>query len=319
MSVYTNVEKVQIIKWSYSGNSTRQIRNLFEICFENRPIPNRSTITRILNNFEKNCCANSDHILKHKQVLCVKENDAIDLLARIEAGPKSSVRKIASECRLSKTRVHEILKCFKYKPYKGQDHQELLYQDPVSRATFCEIMTEKCNQENNFSRFILFTDECTFHLVADHNKQIHRYWSKENPHIVINSRTQYPQKVNVWAGILKNKIVGPIFIDGNLNSATYLNLLQNEIADKLGDIAGDDEIWFHHDGCPAHNATEVKNYLHLTFPNKWIGRGGEILWPPRSPDLNPCDYFLWPFLKNQLYNFEEIESIESLKEKITNI
>ena len=24
-------------------------------------------------------------------------------------------------------------------------------------------------------------------------------------------------------------------------------------------------------------------------------------WPPRSPDLNPCDYFLWCYLKSKVY------------------
>ena len=25
-------------------------------------------------------------------------------------------------------------------------------------------------------------------------------------------------------------------------------------------------------------------------------------WPSRSPDLNPCDYFLWGYLKSRVYN-----------------
>jgi hypothetical protein len=25
-------------------------------------------------------------------------------------------------------------------------------------------------------------------------------------------------------------------------------------------------------------------------------------WLPRSCDLNPCDYFLWPHLKSRVYN-----------------
>ena len=26
------------------------------------------------------------------------------------------------------------------------------------------------------------------------------------------------------------------------------------------------------------------------------------MWPPRSPDLNPCDFFLWGFLKETVYS-----------------
>jgi hypothetical protein len=26
-----------------------------------------------------------------------------------------------------------------------------------------------------------------------------------------------------------------------------------------------------------------------------------VCWPPKSPDLNPCDFYLWEELKNVLY------------------
>jgi len=25
-------------------------------------------------------------------------------------------------------------------------------------------------------------------------------------------------------------------------------------------------------------------------------------WPPKSPDLNPCDFYLWAYLKSRVYN-----------------
>jgi hypothetical protein len=25
------------------------------------------------------------------------------------------------------------------------------------------------------------------------------------------------------------------------------------------------------------------------------------VWPPHSPDINPCDFFLWSFMKDNLY------------------
>lgn len=34
------------------------------------------------------------------------------------------------------------------------------------------------------------------------------------------------------------------------------------------------------------------------YPICWIGRGGPVLWPPRSPDLTHLDFFLWGYLKN---------------------
>ena len=51
-------------------------------------------------------------------------------------------------------------------------------------------------------------------------------------------------------------------------------------------------LWFQHDGTPAHFTLDVREYLNNVFPNRWIGRGGPVQWPPRSPDLTPVDFFI---------------------------
>ena len=42
----------------------------------------------------------------------------------------------------------------------------------------------------------------------------------------------------------------------------------------------------------SHFHVEVCRHLDHTFPNRWIGRGGPVPWPPRSSDLTPLDFFL---------------------------
>jgi hypothetical protein len=39
-------------------------------------------------------------------------------------------------------------------------------------------------------------------------------------------------------------------------------------------------------------------HLNARYRGHWIGRGGPIARPPRSPDLNPLDFFLWGYLKS---------------------
>jgi hypothetical protein len=41
------------------------------------------------------------------------------------------------------------------------------------------------------------------------------------PRVNIPIRTQYPQKLDIWAGIFNNNIIGPFEIEENSNSATY--------------------------------------------------------------------------------------------------
>jgi len=74
-------------------------------------------------------------------------------------------------------------------------------------------------------------------------------------------------------------------------------------------------MWFQHDGAPPHNSRHAKHYLDINFPNSWIGRGGPVAWPARSPDLNPLDYFLWGHLKNFIYR-NPVETLEDLEEQL---
>lgn len=46
---------------------------------------------------------------------------------------------------------------------------------------------------------------------------------------------QYPNKVNLWAGIIDQHVIGPSAICGALNAPKYLDL-ENEISVRLTDL-----------------------------------------------------------------------------------
>jgi hypothetical protein len=52
-----------------------------------------------------------------------------------------------------------------------------------------------------------------------------------------------------------------------------------------------ESMWFQHDGAPTHFAHRVRSWLDNDFPDRWIGHGGPIAWPPHSPDLTPIFLF----------------------------
>lgn len=74
-------------------------------------------------------------------------------------------------------------------------------------------------------------------------------------------------------------------------------------------------VMFQNDGAPCHYAKTVRNYLDLTYPGRWIGRGGPIAWAPRSPDLNPVDFFVWGYYKEFVYH-KEYDNISELNENL---
>ena len=50
---------------------------------------------------------------------------------------------------------------------------------------------------------------------------------------------------------------------------------------------------------PHH--VQVSEFLTEFFQHRIIALNHPIEWPPRSHDITPCDYFLWGYLKNNVY------------------
>ena len=48
------------------------------------------------------------------------------------------------------------------------------------------------------------------------------------------------------------------------------------------------------------------NFHHDTLLHRWIGCASLndfplLPWPPRSPDLTPCEFFLWGYVKDYVF------------------
>ena len=74
-------------------------------------------------------------------------------------------------------------------------------------------------------------------------------------------------------------------------------------------------MWYQHDGALAHFSIAARQVLNDKYPNRWIGRGGPVPWPPRSPDLTPLDFFIWGPMKSLVYDTSG-ESEQSLIARI---
>ncbi|GBM38319.1 hypothetical protein AVEN_158348-1 [Araneus ventricosus] len=56
-------------------------------------------------------------------------------------------------------------------------------------------------------------------------------------------------------------------------------------------------VIFQQDGAPPQYGNIVREFLDTTFPQRWIGRGAVIAWPPRSPDITLLDFYFWGYVK----------------------
>ena len=83
------------------------------------------------------------------------------------------------------------------------------------------------------------------------------------------------------------------------------------------------DYWFMQDGARPHRTPEVFQLLNQHFGSRIKGMdypnhfNDGIEWPPYSPNLRPCDYFLWGYLKDKVWEMNPT-SIPMLKTAIAN-
>lgn len=242
------------------------------------------------------------------------EENILDL---VTDDPTISVRKLATPLYTSKSLVHRVLQEQLLHPYHFQKVHSMTPDDYPARVEYANWFLQKHQENNTFVSRVLWTDEAGFSrdgVINSHNLHM---WDEENPHAIIQTKNQHKFLINIWMGIIGNHLIGPFIIDGRLNGVNYLQFLQEELNNLLEEVPLQirNNMWFMHDGAPPHFSVIVREYLDNRFPNQWIGRGGPFPWPPRSPDLNPLDFFLWGYLKDLVYT-TPVQTREELLERI---
>ncbi|XP_026823780.1 uncharacterized protein LOC113561483 [Ooceraea biroi] len=273
--------------------SYEQVAALFNNTYPDREPIAKSTVQKTVIRFDETGSV-TDRQRTGRPKLATNLDKGLEVMQTFVENPHSTVRKAAQAHDISTMSIHRILVKEKWHPFKIKITQELSEDDFDRRNEFYDEMMRRYDDNNNYFDHIIFFDEASFELNGAVNRHNCRYWSDENPHWMRDLRTQYPQKLNVWAGFCERGIVRPFFINGNLNAAIYQELLQNEVIPALENMfdGNIENIWFQQDGAGPHYAVAVRQFLDNTFPNRWIGRRGQIEWPARSPDLTPSHLFV---------------------------
>lgn len=229
------------------------------------------------------------------------------VLDNLYHNPGTSTRKLSARYNVSHTTIWKIAHDGLLYPHHHQPVQELTAADLPNRMNFCRWYMNISRENMNILSKILFVDEASFQrhgLVNHHNMHS---WSEQNPHQVFETKFQNNFTLNVWAGIVGDYLVGPFILPRRLNTAEYLRFLNDQLPLLLEEVplAVRENMWYAHDGAPAHSTSAVRQWLNSNFPERWICRGNDapVKWPARSPDLTPpMDYFLWDHLKNIIYS-----------------
>ncbi|CAH2092765.1 unnamed protein product [Euphydryas editha] len=238
------------------------------------------------------------------------------VLEAVHRNPSTSTRAMARALDIPRTSIQAV-KDEGYHAFHSRRVQALQPTDYQLRIDFCQTMLRKEQDDPGFFNKVLWSDESRFERSGVFNIHNYHTWAIENPHAVRASTFQDRFSVNLWSGVLNGKLIGPFQLPTRLDGAAYKNFLENELPLLLEDVSLElrRTMVFQNDGAPCHYSIQVRNFLNETYRNRWIGRSGPIRWPPRSPDLNPIDFFIWGYYKEIVYA-RECLSEQELRQNI---
>ncbi|GFV88449.1 transposable element tc3 transposase [Trichonephila clavipes] len=189
----------------------------------------------------------------------------------------TSVRRVAEALDLPRSTVQKIMRnILRYYPYKAQLVQELLPHDFETRHLFSLQFLARLEVDSEWPCNILWTDEAPLQL---------------------------------------DDAGGPVTC--SITGQRYASLLRNKIILDLQARQCVSRIIFMQDRAPPHITRCVKDVLkHHFTEERVISRQIPHLCPPRSSDLNPCEFWLWGHLK-QLVSCDQPRTLPDLKDSIS--
>lgn len=284
--------------------------------FPFRRHPLKKAFERVAERFNRTGSVCYTKPIRQKPVM--NEETEFTVMAAVVETPSSSSRDLSRTLDVSRTTVRRVIKKNRFHPYHYQMHQDLKNEDFGNRVVFCQWLVNKLQEDGQFLEKVLFTDEATFHKNGFVNRHNFHYYSDVNPHLIRPLDHQHRWSLNVWAGIVGSYVIGPFFFEETVTGAIFRQFLENHLDELLLHIPQHqrETMWFQLDGAPAHYDLRVRNFLNIRFGERWIGRGGPINWPARSPDITPLDFFLWGFIKSKVYK-DPPTTVENMKERIT--
>jgi hypothetical protein len=282
---YDKEKRIFIVRNYIKFNNITKVQRAWRSQFNNIPAPSRTAILYNVSKFEKT--GSVEYIHRVQPTPTQKREDAKNVINNmVSENPRLSIRKLALTTEVSYSTVRNILvDALHLKPFKFQIYHELQPGDFSKRVDFAQWFLKLPQYAVDF---FICSDEAYFYINEPINKQNNRLWLKEKPEDTIE-RPLHEEHFMVWCAFSARNVFGPYIFEGSVNQHSYLQMLQTYFWPKLLHVRDYKKYWFQQDGASAHTAIAVQEWLTDKFSTKFVNK---FRWPSRSPDLNPCDFFV---------------------------
>ncbi|KAL7723793.1 hypothetical protein ACLKA6_000408 [Drosophila palustris] len=223
MEQYTPKERAEIVQLYIQNNfSIVKTKRAFRAKNKVKSAPGDNTIRRLYAKFvNSGNVSNANHSSRQRTRRSDENIEAVR--ASIEADPRTSSYHRSQELGIARTTLRRIIHGdLKVYPYKIQMAQKLNPDDYTRRLQYAKWSIEMAENEGDFWRKIIMSDEAHFTLNGGVNKQNYRFYATQNPEL-FEEQPLYDQKVTVWCGVCADMIIGPYFFQDNRGKTLSIN------------------------------------------------------------------------------------------------
>ena len=214
---FTNEDLFNIVMiYSECHRVLQRTCDVFQQRFPQRPAINVRKLKRILKNLKEQ---GSFEVKKVRRQTVINEENTITVLAYFHALPSNSIFDAVRDLGLGYSSIQKILKRNNFFPYKIDIVQFLKDTDFQRRIQFCEWLLTKTQEDDNFLKTIIWSDESKFTKNGIFNRRNSHLWALEKPTKARVSNFQESWSFNVYCAIKDNEVAVLKFYDGNLNGS----------------------------------------------------------------------------------------------------
>lgn len=326
---WTNQQKIFSLETYFATKSYQSVQIQFRKRFHCRNFPSKSTIVSWIKKSREHgtvvdlCSKATGGTYSGRKKSARTEENIAAVRDSVGRSPRKSVHRRSQELGMTRESLRRVLTSdLHLYPYKIQIKQKLTDADKEKRVTMCEWFCNVLENDENFLENVWFSDEAHFLLSGHVNSKNNIFWGSKVPEEVLQ-RPLHSVKCTAWVAMSKHGIIGPFWFEDDdgrsqtVNKDRYIAVL-NKYWASLGRRRGVVRAsqWFQQDGATPHTANETIAWLRQRFEERLISRRCDVEWAPHSPDLNLPDFYLWGFLKDNVYQGNP-QTIEELKTAIT--
>ncbi|KAJ4437933.1 hypothetical protein ANN_13872 [Periplaneta americana] len=243
--MYSNQELAEIyFMYGKADSNAALAHRLYQERYPQRQCPDRKTFVRLHYRLCEYGKFNSPGLGRGRPRSTTPEVQE-EILEALNMTPSINTRRVALQVNVPHTTVWRLLKEYQLYPYHLQRVQALSPADYPARVRFCQWFLQQYGVNPNFPALVLFTDEAQFTRDGITNFHNQNVWAYENPRATVSSHHQVRFSLNIWAGIISDRLVGPHVLVNRLTGQAYTNFLENTIPHVLEDTHSTDQSSTH--------------------------------------------------------------------------